>query len=129
MKLFAAIVMCLAGCATGYQPRGFTGGYSEMQMSSRVYQVTFEGNGYTSPSRARNYALKRAAHLAMSKHCKHFSVLGQDSTSDLLVVASKQPAVIDRPTQTLMVQLHCPGDPTPAPEAALDAGLIYSQVR
>jgi hypothetical protein len=41
-------LLALAGCATDYQPQGFTGGYDDYLTAPDVAVVTFHhGNGYT----------------------------------------------------------------------------------
>jgi hypothetical protein len=37
--VFAACALALAGCATAYQPIGFAGGYSEVQLNADTYQI------------------------------------------------------------------------------------------
>ncbi len=57
----------LCGCATAYQAKGGTGGFSETWQSDRSVEVTFNGNGYTSTEVAEQYALVRASELALEK--------------------------------------------------------------
>jgi len=80
-KLLITAFILLAGCATSYQPEGFTGGYSDMRMGEDLYRVSFEGNGYTDPSRAADFALLRAAKLAISNGASHFAVVDSASSS------------------------------------------------
>jgi len=40
----AVLIALLAGCATPYQHRGFTGGFSETQLDENVFQMRFNGN-------------------------------------------------------------------------------------
>ena len=49
------IGLILMGCATPYQPKGFRGGYEEVEVKPGVYFLTFEGNGHTSLSTAATY--------------------------------------------------------------------------
>ncbi len=42
-----AAVLLLQGCATGYQPFGARGGYSERRITDDTYYVVFSGNGKT----------------------------------------------------------------------------------
>ena len=55
----------LSGCATAYQPKGFTGGFSETQLDESVFQVSFRGNAYTSSERAADFTLLRSAELTI----------------------------------------------------------------
>lgn len=44
----ATVSAALLGCATSYQPKGFTGGYEEVEIQPGVYFLEFSGNRYTS---------------------------------------------------------------------------------
>jgi hypothetical protein len=80
-KLLIVAPILLAACATSYQPEGFTGGYSDMRMGNDLYRVSFQGNGYTDPDRAADFALLRAAELAISNGASHFAVVDSASSS------------------------------------------------
>jgi hypothetical protein len=79
LKLFTALFLSslIVGCATGYTSTGFTGGYSETQLAPDVFRVTFRGNGYTSAERVQDFALLRAADLALSNDYTYFGILGE----------------------------------------------------
>ena len=49
MKYLTVFIMgvLMLGCATPYQSKSEMGGYSESQLATNVFQVTFRGNGYT----------------------------------------------------------------------------------
>ena len=81
MKFLTSVllVLMLAGCATSYQKKGFTGGWSETQLDENLFRVNFQGNGYTSSQRAWDFALLRSAELALDNNYKYFILLGQDS--------------------------------------------------
>ena len=65
----------LGGCATSYQPSGFTGGFDEVQLSENVWRVQFRGNGLTSSSRAEDLALLRCAELTLIQGYSHFAIV------------------------------------------------------
>jgi hypothetical protein len=67
-------LIVLAGCATTYQKDGFSGGFSEVQLGENVWQVSFEGNGYTRGQRAQDLALLRSADLTLLKGYTHFGL-------------------------------------------------------
>ncbi len=67
----------LSGCATSYQQKGFTGGYSETQLAPDVFRVNFQGNGYTSSERAQDFALLRAAELSLERGFRYFALLDE----------------------------------------------------
>jgi hypothetical protein len=75
-----ALVVLLCGCATGYGPHGFTGGYSEMQLQPNVFQVRFNGNGYTSLDRARDFCLLRCSEVCLENGFTHFELLEKSSS-------------------------------------------------
>lgn len=77
MKLRVTLmaVMALVGCATTYQPQGFSGGFSESQLDANVFQVTFKGNGYTDRDRANDFALLRSAEIALENGYKYFVIV------------------------------------------------------
>ena len=64
----------LAACATPYQQRGATGGFSETQLSENVFRVVFNGNGYTRSERAEDFVLLRSAELTLQNGFTHFAI-------------------------------------------------------
>lgn len=74
------VAVSLAGCATAYKPKGFSGGFSETQLSENVFRVRFNGNGYTSAERASDLALLRSAQLTKEKGFSFF-VLADEQQS------------------------------------------------
>jgi len=78
--LLGAIV--LSGCATGYGPSGFSGGYSDSMLQSDMFRVTFKGNGHTDSETVSDYALLRAAELTINHGYNYFVIAdAKDSTS------------------------------------------------
>lgn len=74
-KIFLIALVALSSCATLYQQEGpFTNGYSDMRAGKDIFVVTFRANEFTSPEKVREYALKRASHLA-KKHGYHYFVV------------------------------------------------------
>lgn len=61
------IGLILVGCATPYQPKGFRGGYEEVEVKPGVYFLTFEGNRHTSLSTAATYWHQRAKELCAQR--------------------------------------------------------------
>ena len=72
--LFLLPLLIVVSCATSYQPRGMTGGYEDTQLGEHLWRVTVNGNGYTSSSVVRDYALLRASELTLEKGYKYFYV-------------------------------------------------------
>lgn len=75
--------MILAACATAYQPQSFTGGFSETQLDTNVFRVTFKGNGYTPRERAEDFTLLRSAELTLKNGFKYFVIVDGRSGTDV----------------------------------------------
>lgn len=76
--ILLGLVVALSSCATLYQKEGpFTNGYSDMRAGKDIFVVTFRANEFTSPDKVRQYALKRAAHLAKKYGYHYFVVLDE----------------------------------------------------
>jgi hypothetical protein len=77
-----ALVIFLAGCATKYQPEGFTGGYSESQLGDNIFQVSFRGNSYAGHEIESDFALLRSAELTLQNGFRYFVIVrhGKDSS-------------------------------------------------
>jgi hypothetical protein len=74
------LVASILGCSTPYKKGGFMGGYEDCKIQDGVFLVSFRGNGYTSYTKAKNYALLRAAEVTKENGYKHFIIL--DETRD-----------------------------------------------
>src|SRR3954471_3672905 len=72
---FVIVTLMLVGCATGYHSHGYSGGFSETQLDENVFQVRFNGNGYTSGERATDFALLRSAELARQSGYAYFIIV------------------------------------------------------
>lgn len=79
--LLIAFLVGLSGCATPYQSKGFTGGYSEVQLDDNVFKVSFRGNGYTGKERAANFALLRSAEVSLRHGFKYFIIADLSATT------------------------------------------------
>ena len=79
LKNFFAIccTVSITSCATPYQPYGITGGYKETPLAPDVVRITVEGNGYTSRDRVQDYALLRAAEMALQSGFPYFVVINE----------------------------------------------------
>lgn len=141
MHRFAFLIfgLFLVGCATGYQPMSFTGGYSEVQLNADTYQITVAGNGYTSTDRAQKIGLLRASELTLAAGFTRFVVVGggvgQQYAGNAPVVANvigntviaSGGGPIMKPGGALVIHFVAPADPAFA--TALDAALIVAQLR
>jgi hypothetical protein len=89
----ALLLTALAGCATAYQSKGFTGGYSESQLSDNVFRVYFRGNAKTTAERAEDFTLLRSAELAQDHGFPYFIVVDENSVTEVM-------GTYNTPTQT-----------------------------
>lgn len=80
--LLFVLVVILSGCATSYQSRGFTGGYSETRLGENIFQVSFRGNGYTGSERASDFSLLRSAELALENGFRYFIIVESKKRSN-----------------------------------------------
>jgi hypothetical protein len=71
--LAASLLLC--SCATPYQPLRHRYGYADRHVTNGVYEVSFLGNASTSYERASDFALLRAAEIALKHHAKSFILL------------------------------------------------------
>lgn len=72
--LILILTSLLAGCATGYQSAGLTGGYKQIPGPGKLDKVFFFGNGYITANTVKDYALYRVAEVAQSKNKPHFVI-------------------------------------------------------
>ena len=77
--LLACLLAFLTACATPYQPKGFTGGYSQVQLDNNSARVEFKGNGYTSRERVEVFVLYRCAELTVEKGYDYFVITRGDT--------------------------------------------------
>lgn len=73
------VILCLSACASPYQRTNFFGGYDETVLAKNIFRVKFEGNGYTSPDRAKDFAMLRGAEVCLEHGYKFFVIAGDDS--------------------------------------------------
>jgi hypothetical protein len=81
-------VISLGGCATAYQSKGMTGGFSETDLGPTSFKIAFSGNGFTSPERASDFAMLRAADKSIEDGCNYFGVMNEadgGSTSSVTI--------------------------------------------
>lgn len=79
-KVLLLWLFLLAGCVTPYQPLGYTGGFSETQLSENIFQVNFKGNGDTSSERASDFALLRSAEVTLENGYRYFALMDSQNT-------------------------------------------------
>jgi len=125
--LYLVFALLLTGCATEFVPSSGGDGYSETRLSPTAYQVTFRGNPKTTPERAYDFALLRAAEIALANHCGHFAVVsaiaGDNGSAGMMInssfIAKKKPEV------SLSIRIHAA---KPAGES-LEAAYVRKSIR
>jgi hypothetical protein len=75
------LISALTSCATSYQSTGLTGGFRDTQLAPDLFRVSFSGNAFTSGDRLQDFALLRAAELALSNGAQYFAVLSSSDQS------------------------------------------------
>lgn len=73
-----ALAACATAVGTTYAPAGKGGyGYSDTRIEEGRYRITFAGDGATTPDAVEDYALLRAAELALAGGYDWFRVVGR----------------------------------------------------
>jgi hypothetical protein len=76
IRLIVLSAACLlASCATAYQPDGVSGGYSDQVRNGNTAQVSFRGNGMTTPATLHSYLLRRCAEVTLQDGYSYFVVV------------------------------------------------------
>ncbi|MDD5774133.1 MAG: hypothetical protein PHX78_11780, partial [bacterium] len=75
------IVFTLFGCATSYRSRGFNGGYSDTQLDTNVFRVTFNGNSNTTRERVNDFTLLRCAEVALNNGFEFFIIVDSSNSA------------------------------------------------
>ena len=77
-KLFLFIIpLIVIGCSTPYQPKGFRGGYTDLNIQDNIFQISFSGNGYIGCQKVQNFALLRSAEVTIENGYRYFIVFGE----------------------------------------------------
>ena len=82
----AILCLALSDCATGYQPNGFGGGFSETRVAPDTFWITYRGNARTSNERIRDLILLRGADLTLQNGYTHFAVTAASARRDVRTV-------------------------------------------
>lgn len=80
LPVILGLLLGLAGCAapTPYQAATDGYGYTEQQIESNRFRVTFSGNSVTPRATVQNYLLYRAAEVTVANGRDYFVVVDQD---------------------------------------------------
>lgn len=87
LLIIAASFLSLAACATAvgtaYAPADAKGyGYTETRIEQDRYRITFAGDGATAPELVEDYALLRAAELAVENGYDWFRIIGRSMDAE-----------------------------------------------
>ncbi|MBQ3835358.1 MAG: hypothetical protein II816_07600 [Elusimicrobia bacterium] len=81
--VFLVATIILSSCATSYKkassPEGC--GYYDSILQQDIYEVTFNGNEYTSSTKAHDYALLRAAETCLENGYTTFDIVNSNDKS------------------------------------------------
>ncbi len=69
------VSLFILGCATPYEKTGLLGGFSDTQLDSNVFSISFQGNGYTSREKTKDFTMLRSAELALQNGYQYFAII------------------------------------------------------
>lgn len=87
--IFMLSVIFLVGCSTKYQSVGYTGGFSETQLSQNAFNVSFRGNGFTSRQQVADFTLLRSAELTLQNGFQYFILTNADKYTDTYTTSER----------------------------------------
>jgi hypothetical protein len=90
--------LLLAGCATKYQPMGFSGGYKDGHIKDNIYFVEVVTNSFTSQTVAAQYFHRRAKEVCLENGYKDYKIQGERDTSTILATGGYGGGVISAST-------------------------------
>ena len=79
LSLLASGSLLFVSCATGYQAKGLTGGYSDFRLDANTFRVEFRGNAFTSRQNVETYLLYRCAELTSEAGYDYFVTVNSDT--------------------------------------------------
>lgn len=78
LAMLALLAACATAVGTAYAPAGKNGyGYADTRIEESRYRITFAGDGATPADAVEDYALLRAAELALAGGYDWFRVVGR----------------------------------------------------
>jgi hypothetical protein len=130
LRTYAAMFLLAtaSGCATGYHPVRFDGGYEECRLQQGLYRIDFHGNRYTTKSTVRDFVLLRAAELTLQEGRSYFKAIEKESTYvDSVVGTDDWVTTLHRPNASLVIR--CLDEKPEGDEIIYDAAQIYDNIR
>lgn len=101
-------VLLLAGCATSYHRKGFTGGYTDEAIGKNTFDVSFFGNGASNTNKVSDFAMLRAAEITLQNGCLFFTI---EDKKELLEVSSPFPKPVVKMIIICFVDRPSSGNP------------------
>lgn len=92
-SIFSAVVgICIwfiASCgATAYQPKGFTGGYTDTHIKDNIYFVEISCNAFTSQTTAVQYLHRRAMEVCKENGYCDYRIQGERDATGIGFIGS-----------------------------------------
>jgi hypothetical protein len=85
MAIFLAAI-ALGGCVTVFDDAALASSMSQARVAPDIYRITSSIEAVDEPGRARDFALLRAARLAIANHFRYFAVLPTTGRAAGLVI-------------------------------------------
>jgi hypothetical protein len=80
--LISVLSFLIVSCATPYQPKGSSGGYSNMGLGNDQFKISFKGNVYTDSDTVYDYFLRRCAEVTVEKGFDYFVLMDNNVSSE-----------------------------------------------
>jgi hypothetical protein len=123
--LLIALAGCLFwGCATPYRPLKGGRGYSESQIATNEFSVSFQGNGQTSLEQDYDFVLLRAAEVTLEHSFSNFAVMDVTNTSSAKPYTVHQRFYANTPAEMSLAPSAL-GFPATSAGYSLSSGVIY----
>lgn len=105
----AAVTFVLAGCATPYQSKGLTGGFTDTKIDDVTWRVRFDGNGYAKQEMVWNYWIYRCAELTLAQGYAGMAIeTKKAATPPVAPYAPNAPVIPSAPSSRLESPLATP---------------------
>jgi hypothetical protein len=103
MRISVVVLVAVVGCATPYQESGFSGGYTNAQLSPGVWSVQVDVNSYTSQGTALEYAYRRAGEICAAG----FDVMDGTKTQSDFYIRTSDTTAVNAPKSNVSIIVRC----------------------
>ncbi len=83
---FVCLMLCVAGCVTGYGKKGWRFGYSDRRVDDNTFLVSFDANAYTPQPTLQAYVLLRCAQVTIEAGYDYFIIVERSDTGKAIPV-------------------------------------------